>query len=242
MRTPLTICYLRQSLDTRKQANSVAVQLDAARNYHRAFAAKLPPWSSEHEQTFVDIATDSAIALADRKAGRELLRFAIPGDCIIFANLDRLGRTVFEMVSTIQMLKKRGLKLHILDAAGQPMDLDSLMGEFMVCVLAYAAALEKKRISERTRAAVEYRKTLGIMPGLPPAGKCRDENGQTIDHPGEQRQIAEARGLSLRGWSYKQIAAEFRRKGYLTRHGKPWTETRVWRGVTGLGRKGKKTG
>jgi len=239
MRQPLTLCYLRQSLDKKKQANSKDVQLAAAKGYWQAFSSKLPPWGAEQEERYVDIDTSGSIDFTERKAGRLLLLEAIPGDVVIFSHIDRLGRDMFSQIAAVHLMQKRGLKIVILDAYGQALDMESTAGKIVLAVLSGVAEEERKRIGERTKATIAYkREQTGNSPvGSPPPGYDRDESGVFVPDPAEQKVIDEAEQMSLRGWSLLQIAAEFRRKGYVRRsrwkhrNGKAWSATTIGRAI-----------
>lgn len=233
MRHPLTYPYLRQSLDKDRQRNSTSVQLEAARGYHAAFASRLPPWGADRERRYEETATSGAIDFPDRKAGRLLLAEAIPGDCVVFYHLDRLGRDMFAQIAAIHFMQKRGLKIHILDAYGQMLDMESVAGKIVLAVLSGMAESERIRTGQRTRDAIAYLRPIrgGCPVGIAPPGKCRDENGVMVEHPEERRQIEQALSLSIRGWSHKDIHAEFTRRGYRNRDGKPWSLSRIGRAV-----------
>lgn len=239
MRQPLSYPYLRQSLGRDKQANSVDVQLAAAKKYHAAFASRLPPWIEEDEQRFTDIATSRCVQFSNRKAGHALLLFAIPGDAIIVSHTDRLGEESLEQSYVVQLMRNRGLKPIILDAFGQCIDFDTMIGRLTFSIWSEIAAAERKRIGERTKATIAYKRALtGNSPvGSPPPGYDRDESGVFVKDPAEQKVIDEAEQMSLRGWSLLQIAAEFRRKGYVRRgrsklrDGKAWSATTIGRAI-----------
>lgn len=71
------------------------------------------------------------------------------GDVLIVLKLDRLGRDVQDVLSTIEALSARSIHVHSLDLDG--VDLTSAAGKLQLTVLAAVAAFERDRIKERTR-------------------------------------------------------------------------------------------
>lgn len=227
MRVPSTYPYCRQSLGCDKQAESVDVQLKAAKDYYDRTPG-LPPWA-EH-LAVMDMHSDSKANFMDRPAGRKLLIDAIKDDVLIFAHLDRLGRTLFDMVATIEHLKKKsGLKLHVLDALGQPLDLETPVGQIIVAALAFAATMDRRRIGEETKATLDYMRKQGkvitnLRVGL--MNVC----GYIAPHPEEERQLDEAILMRSLGWKLTNIHKEFMRRNYLIR-GRQWKYKRLQESV-----------
>lgn len=83
-----------------------------------------------------------------RDAEIEKLR---PGDTLIVWKFDRLGRNLLDLVSTIETLLARGVKVRSLT---EGLDLSTPMGKFGFQVLAAAAEFERNLIIERTTAAM----------------------------------------------------------------------------------------
>jgi putative DNA-invertase from lambdoid prophage Rac len=71
------------------------------------------------------------------------------GDSLVVLKLDRLGRDVQDVLSTIEVLASR--QLHVLSMDLDGVDLTSAAGKLQLTVLAAVAAFERDRIKERTR-------------------------------------------------------------------------------------------
>ena len=84
------------------------------------------------------------------------------GDALVCVKLDRIGRSVRNLMDVIGLLEQRGVNLQCLD---QPIDTTSAMGKMLFTILAAFAEFEHDLIVERT------------MDGLAASTKPRDRNG-----------------------------------------------------------------
>lgn len=90
-----------------------------------------------------------------------------PGDELIVSKLDRLGRDMIDVLSTVDMLRAKGIIVKSLDLDG--VDLTSSAGRFQMSVLAAVANFEKDRIRERTIDGLAKAKSEGRKLGRPNA-------------------------------------------------------------------------
>jgi putative DNA-invertase from lambdoid prophage Rac len=85
------------------------------------------------------------------------------GDVLVVTKLDRLGRDVIDVLSTVKRLAAVGVRVHCLQLGGT--DLTSSTGKLTMSVLAAVAEFERDLIVERTKAglarAVSEGKRLG---------------------------------------------------------------------------------
>ncbi|MGM0938624.1 MAG: recombinase family protein [Pseudomonadota bacterium] len=94
------------------------------------------------------------------------------GDELIVLKLDRLGRDMIDIVSTIKMLQNKNISVRSLDLEG--VDLTSAAGEFQLKVLAAVADFERNRIIERTREGLAKAKLEGRIGGRPKSISSKD--------------------------------------------------------------------
>jgi DNA invertase Pin-like site-specific DNA recombinase len=87
------------------------------------------------------------------------------GDTLIVWKLDRLGRSLHDLITTLDDLKKRGVKFRSLTEA---IDTDTPTGRAMWQMIGLLAELERSLISERTRAGVKAAKARGVQFGRKP--------------------------------------------------------------------------
>ena len=91
----------------------------------------------------------------------ELLR---EGDTLVVKKLDRLGRTVRQLVDLIEILKKRKIHFKCID---DPIDTTSSTGTFFFHVMGAFAELEKNLIRERTQTGLSAARARGRTGGRP---------------------------------------------------------------------------
>ena len=101
----------------------------------------------------------------DRPVLAELIDHARPGDRLCIIRLDRLGRSLRELLETVDDLKARGIHLLSLE---ERLDTSSAAGELVFHVFGAIAHFERRLISERTRDGIAAARKRGRTPGRPP--------------------------------------------------------------------------
>jgi DNA invertase Pin-like site-specific DNA recombinase len=91
-----------------------------------------------------------------------VIRACRKGDTLIVWKLDRLGRSLLEVLQTCETLEKKGARLHVLT---ENIDPSSVMGRFMLHLLAALAEMERGLIVERTKAGLEAARARGRIGG-----------------------------------------------------------------------------
>jgi DNA invertase Pin-like site-specific DNA recombinase len=100
----------------------------------------------------------------DRPQLAECLRSLRKGDTFIVWRLDRLGRSVKDLVALINELRERGVEFVSLTEA---IDTTTPMGSFIFHITAALAELERSIIRERTRAGLASARARGRKGGRP---------------------------------------------------------------------------
>src|SRR5580704_2699341 len=88
-----------------------------------------------------------------------------PGDTLMVWKLDRLGRSLRDLITMLDDLKKRGVKFRSLTEA---IDTETPTGRAMWQMIGVLAELERSMIIERTRAGMKAARERGIRPGRKP--------------------------------------------------------------------------
>lgn len=86
------------------------------------------------------------------------------GDIIVVWKLDRLGRSVRQVLETFAELDRKGAAVRVLTQSG--MDTTTPMGRLIVTIMAAVAEMERDLIRERTRAGLLSAKERGRIGGL----------------------------------------------------------------------------
>ncbi|MEO9029378.1 MAG: recombinase family protein [Ktedonobacteraceae bacterium] len=102
----------------------------------------------------------------DRPEFLKLLEMARAGDIIVIWRLDRLGRSLKELIEMVNDLAKRGIELRSLK---ENMDTSTPTGKLMFHVSAAFAEFERDIIQERTLAGLDAARARGHKGGRPKA-------------------------------------------------------------------------
>lgn len=106
----------------------------------------------------------------DRPGLQDLLAYGHRGDTLAVVRLDRLGRSLGELLTTVTMLKERGIALLSLE---EKIDTGSAAGELVFRVFGAIAHFERQVIAERTRDGVAAARARGQRPGRQPVDATR---------------------------------------------------------------------
>ena len=101
-------------------------------------------------------------ATTKRPALLRCLKRLQPGDALIVWKLDRLGRSVRDLITMLDDLKQRRVKFRSLTEA---IDTETPTGGAMWQMIGVLAELERSLISERTRAGIKAAKARGVKFG-----------------------------------------------------------------------------
>lgn len=100
----------------------------------------------------------------NRPALQQLLRMLRRGDELVVLSLDRLGRNSRDIITLVDDLNMRGVKLRLLDMG---IDTDSAVGKMLVAVIAGLAEMERVNIKERQQQGIALAKAKGRHIGRP---------------------------------------------------------------------------
>jgi DNA invertase Pin-like site-specific DNA recombinase len=101
----------------------------------------------------------------ERPGLEALLAYARKGDTLSVVRLDRLGRSLGELLTTVAMLKERGIALLSLE---ERIDTNSAAGELVFHVFGAIAHFERRLIAERTMDGIAAARARGKRPGRHP--------------------------------------------------------------------------
>ena len=111
---------------------------------------------------FTDVASGKR---SDRPGLAELIDHARPGDRLCVTRLDRLGRSLRELLVIVANIEARGVHFVSLE---ERLDTSSAAGELVFHMFGVIAHFEQRLISERTRDGIAAARKRGRTPGRPP--------------------------------------------------------------------------
>ncbi len=105
--------------------------------------------------------------LASRKGLTDALARCNCGDVLVVWKLDRLGRSLLDLVGLVEDLKGRGVGLKVLTGQGAQVDTTRPEGRMIFGIMATLAEFERELIRERTKAGMAAAKRRGVAVGRP---------------------------------------------------------------------------
>ena len=105
-------------------------------------------------------------AKAERQGLCQVLKYARKGDTILVWRLDRLGRSLRDLIDTVEMLESRGIGLRSLQ---ESIDTTTSGGRLIFHVFGALAEFERCLIQERTHAGLRAARARGRKGGRPRA-------------------------------------------------------------------------
>jgi len=118
---------------------------------------------------------DPAYLYHDRASGRRddrpgltaCLQALREGDTLMVWKLDRLGRDLNHLVTTVQSLAQRGIGFKVLSGQGADIDTTTASGKLIFGIFAALAEFEQELIRERTKAGLAAARARGRRGGAP---------------------------------------------------------------------------
>lgn len=175
-----TFAYCRVSTLNQTTANQIR-EIEAA-----GFAVE--------PQRVVAETVSGSVPTSQRKGFSKLIDKMEVGDTLIVTRVDRLGRSVVDVHSTVEKLTNLGIRVHCIALGG--VDLTSAAGKMTMSVIAAVAQMEKDLLVERTQSGLARAKAEGKQLGRPRAVNVNDV-AKLKGNGLAQRAVAEKLGVSL---------------------------------------------
>lgn len=138
----------------------------------------------------------------DRPGLEALIAYARPNDLLCVVRLDRLGRSLKELLETVEYLKKCEIGLMSLE---EKIDTSSAAGELVFHVFGAIAHFERRLISERTKDGINTARLKGKIPGRPTLDKDKLDSALKLIKSGLSPTAA-AKQLSIgRSTIYREL-------------------------------------
>ena len=208
----VAVGYVRVSTD--KQADK-GVSLEAQAEKIRAMALV-------QGVDLAEVITDAGETAKhmDRPGLQRLLDLVEKGRVrvVIIAKLDRLTRSVKDLGTLLEKFQKRGVSLV---SVTESLDTGSAAGRLVINIMASVSQWEREAIGERTRAALDHKRSNLKVYSHMPYGFRRD--GDSLVPVVEEQEVASRiRLYRSNGWTLCRIADTLNAEGVPTKRGKRW--------------------
>jgi len=101
-------------------------------------------------------------AKAERPGLSEAIALMEPGDTLVIWKLSRLGRSVSELIATVQLLQQKGMELKSLQ---ENIDTSTAIGKLLFHIIASFAQFERDNTVENTHAGLAAARARGRIGG-----------------------------------------------------------------------------
>lgn len=142
-------------------------------------------------------------------------------DALVFCKLDRLSRSVRDILDLVEASRKEGWQIH---SIAEKIDTSSAFGRFLVTVLAALAEMERGLVGERTKEVLAHKKANGERISRHAPYGYKFDGDRVVEHGDEQHAVQII--AAWRSGLAADIACHLRASGWNYR-GTPWTTRRV---------------
>jgi len=151
----------------------------------------------QKRDVFSDVTSGSRTAI-ERPGMKRLMDYIEPGDTVVVWRIDRLGRSLIDVLNTVNLLRDKGVKIRSLSDGIDP---ETTSGRLMLGMLATLAEYERELITERVNAGIAAARQSGTRFGRPPVDPAVIAEKLDIAQDARRKGRTAAEAASLVGWS-----------------------------------------
>lgn len=153
------------------------------------------------------IYSEKVSGVAHRERLQECMQYLREGDCLVIYKLDRLGRSLKDLLDIIEQLQKRNISLVSLR---DNIDTGSTTGKLVLHIFASLAEFERDLIKERTEEGRREAKKKGVKFGRPKQPKPERASmcAQLFKNGNSVSAIMRTTGIRSRNTVYKYLRME----------------------------------
>ena len=188
--------------------------------------AKIAAWCEVNEYELANVYVDSGISgkSVDKRQGlRDALAAVKKGGVLVVYSLSRLARSTKDTLAISEQLDKAGADLVSLS---EKIDTTGAAGKMMFRMLAVLAEFERDVIAERTKSAMNHKKSVGDVYSPTPFGfKAIDGKLQQVES--EALVVSEILAMRNEGTTLSAIADSLNNRGIEGKRGGKWFPSTV---------------
>lgn len=151
----------------------------------------------QKRDVFCDVTSGSKMAKL-RPGMKRLLEYAQEGDTVVVWRIDRLGRSLLDVLATVNLLRDQGVKVR---SVSDNIDPETSSGRMMLGMLATLAEYERELIIERVNAGIAAAKQNGTRFGRPPVDPEEIAEKLAIAEDARAKGRTAEQAARLVGWS-----------------------------------------
>jgi putative DNA-invertase from lambdoid prophage Rac len=178
------------------------------------------------DRVFSERGVSGSKPLGERPEGAALLAALQPGDTVNTPKLDRMFRSASDALANLDVMKRKGVSLHMIDLGGDVTG--NGIAKLVFTILSAVAEAERDRIKERVATVKADQRTRNrFLGGDAPFGfrieaeydaAGKRKGGRLVEDPDQQAAIADMRTRYLHGQSLRAIAAAMQARGHKISH------------------------
>ena len=162
----------------------------------------------QERDIFADVTSGSRTAIS-RPGMKKLLDYAKPGDTVVVWRVDRLGRSLIDVLNTVKLLRERNVQVQSISDGIDP---STTSGRLMLNMLATLAEYERELIVERVNAGIAAARQSGTRFGRPVSDPAVIADKLAIAKDARARGRTAEDAARLVGWSratfYRHLGQE----------------------------------
>jgi len=151
----------------------------------------------QKRDVFADVTSGSRTAI-ERPGMKRLLDYAESGDTVVVWRIDRLGRSLIDVLNTVNLMRDKGVKIKSLSDGIDP---ETTSGRLMLGMLATLAEYERELITERVNAGIAAAKQSGTRLGRTPVDPAVIAEKLDIARDARAKGRTAEEAARLVGWS-----------------------------------------
>jgi DNA invertase Pin-like site-specific DNA recombinase len=151
----------------------------------------------QKRDVFADVTSGSKAAI-ERRGMKRLLEYAEEGDTVVVWRVDRLGRSLIDVLNTVALLRDRGIQVRSISDGIDPA---TSTGRLMLNMLATLAEYERELIVERVKAGIAAARQNGTRFGRPMSDPTVIADKLAIAKDARAKGRTAEEGARLVGWS-----------------------------------------
>lgn len=151
----------------------------------------------QKRDVFADVTSGSRTAI-ERPGMKRLVEHAEAGDTVVVWRVDRLGRSLIDVLNTVNLLRERGINVR---SVSDGIDPATSTGRLMLNMLATLAEYERELIVERVNAGIAAARQNGTKFGRPLSDPVQVAEKLQVVADARKRGRTAEEAARLVGWS-----------------------------------------